>query len=222
MYLSLRRGFLFIHIPKTAGTALTLALEERALRDDIIVGDTPKARARARRQRHLSCTGRLWKHSTLADLDGLLPVSELEQLVTFTLVRNPWDRVASLYFWLKEQSFANPMVGIAKTEDFSGFIRSPTVALSLRTNGFESYLRRPDGSIKPSHFVRIEQFGEDIAPIARHLGYPLPDLEHVNQSKRPRDWRGLYSDMDARWVGELCSADIQRFGYCFDPPSLER
>ena len=82
MYLSLRRGFLFIHIPKTAGTALTLALEERALRDDIIVGDTPKARARSRRQRHLSCTGRLWKHSTLADLDGLLPVSELEQLVT--------------------------------------------------------------------------------------------------------------------------------------------
>lgn len=46
MYLSFRRGFLFIHIPKTAGTALTLALEERALRDDIIVGDTPKARAR--------------------------------------------------------------------------------------------------------------------------------------------------------------------------------
>ncbi|MGB0905194.1 MAG: Type II secretory pathway, pullulanase PulA, partial [Mangrovicoccus sp.] len=46
MILSRRRGFLFIHIPKTGGTALALALENHACADDILVGDTPKARRR--------------------------------------------------------------------------------------------------------------------------------------------------------------------------------
>lgn len=45
MILSRGRGYLFLHIPKTGGTALTLALEARAMKDDILIGDTPKARA---------------------------------------------------------------------------------------------------------------------------------------------------------------------------------
>ena len=37
--------------------------------DDIILGDTPKARARARRQKSLRAAGRLRKHATLADIE---------------------------------------------------------------------------------------------------------------------------------------------------------
>ena len=51
MILSRGRRFIFIHIPKTGGTALTLALEARAMKDDILIGDTPKARARKARLR---------------------------------------------------------------------------------------------------------------------------------------------------------------------------
>lgn len=48
MILSRARRFIFIHIPKTGGTALTLALEAQAAKDDILISDTPKpARARA-------------------------------------------------------------------------------------------------------------------------------------------------------------------------------
>ena len=57
-----------MHIPKTGGTALTLALEERAARYDIIIGDTPKAKRRKKRLEDLELVGRLWKHSTLADM----------------------------------------------------------------------------------------------------------------------------------------------------------
>ncbi|MFT6649435.1 MAG: hypothetical protein ACJARR_003421, partial [Pseudophaeobacter arcticus] len=49
MILSRGRKYLFIHIPKTGGTALALALEARAMRDDMMLGDTPKAKNRRRR-----------------------------------------------------------------------------------------------------------------------------------------------------------------------------
>ena len=45
MIISRGRRYIFVHIPKTGGTALSLALEARAMKDDIIIGDTPKAQA---------------------------------------------------------------------------------------------------------------------------------------------------------------------------------
>lgn len=48
---------------------MALALEGRAMKDDIMLGDTPKARKRRRRLQDFKAAGRLWKHSTLADID---------------------------------------------------------------------------------------------------------------------------------------------------------
>ena len=42
MIISRGRGYIFVHIPKTGGTAMALALEDRAKADDILIGDTPK------------------------------------------------------------------------------------------------------------------------------------------------------------------------------------
>ena len=43
MIISPGRGYVFVHAPKTGGTAMALALEARAMADDILIGDTPKA-----------------------------------------------------------------------------------------------------------------------------------------------------------------------------------
>ncbi|MFI2767378.1 Type II secretory pathway, pullulanase PulA, partial [Sulfitobacter sp. M22386] len=64
MIISRGRRYVFVHIPKTGGTSLALALEARAMKDDVMLGDTPKARKRRRRVQGVETAGRLWKHST--------------------------------------------------------------------------------------------------------------------------------------------------------------
>ncbi len=216
MILSRGRRYIFIHIPKTGGTALTLALEARAMKDDVLVGDTPKARARAARQKGLQAAGRLWKHSTLADIDGLVSQDALADFFIFTLVRNPWDRMVSYYHWLPGQKFDHPAVALARSLEFSAFLNHPLTQESFRRWPAAAYLRGADGKDHASLYARLEHLDEDLAPLESHLGFALTPLARANQSERPRDWRGFYSDGDAARLADICAQDIARFGYRFD------
>ena len=217
MIISRGRGYVFVHVPKTGGTALTLALEARAMRDDILIGDTPKARARRGRLAGLTPRGRLWKHSTLADIDGVVTEAELDRMFLVTLVRNPWDRVVSYYHWLRGQSFAHPAVGLAKALPFSGFLNHADTRASLATWPYGAYLRDAGGVERAALFARLEAVEEDLQPFEAHLGFRVTPFARANDSARARDWRGYYSDADAAVLAEVCGQDIARFGYRFDP-----
>ena len=217
MIISRGRRYVFVHIPKTGGTALALALEARATEDDILIGDTPGARARRARLRSLSPAGRLWKHSTIADIDGVVTRDELTSFLLFTLVRNPWDRAVSYYHWLRAQSFDHKAVQLARSSSFIRFLGHPATRAAFRRQPAGSYLRDREGIEQPALFIRIEHLEHDLAPLETHLGFGLLPLPRANTSARARDWRPYYTDLTARIVAEDCAEDIARFGYAFDP-----
>jgi sulfotransferase famil protein len=214
MILSTGRKYVFVHIPKTGGTSLALALEARAMKDDIMLGDTPKARNRRHRVKGIATRGRLWKHSTLSDIDGLVPGAVLDGLFAFTLVRNPWDRVVSYYHWLKDQSFDHPAVRLARDTDFTGFVLHAQTRNSLRQSPSVHYMRRASGQEQCAAYIRIENFAEDAALLEAHLGFGL-SLGVENSSDRQADYRGYYTDETAATLAECCATDIARFGYSF-------
>ena len=150
MIISPGRNYIFVHIPKTGGTAVATALEARAMRDDILIGDTPKAKRRKARLKHLNAKGRLWKHSTLADIDGIV---DPKGMFTFTLVRNPWDRMVSYYSWLQAQTFDHPAVALAQSSDFSVFLNAPQTQASLAQNPYCSYVS------DDAFYFRLEHLG---------------------------------------------------------------
>lgn len=216
MILSRGRRYIFVHAPKTGGTALALALEARAMADDIMLGDTPKALKRRRRVRAVEASGRLWKHSMLTDLYGLVTQDEIEAFFVFTLVRNPWDRMVSYYHWLRAQSFDHPAVRLAARTEFSAFVADPQTDAAMRAFPYGRYVSDAAGVERADLFVRLEHLEEDLAPLEGHLGFSLGVLPRENASNRHRDYRVYYDDETAARVAEACAEDVARFRYRFD------
>jgi hypothetical protein len=212
MIISPGRKYVFVHIPKTGGTALSLALEDRAMADDILIGDTPKAVKRRAKAKKFAGDRTLRKHSTLAQLEGLIAI---EDYFVVTLVRNPWDRMVSYYHWLRGQGFDHPAVHLAKRLDFSGFLNHPETVAAQTAESYSGYVTHA-GIEAPSHFIRLENLRDDLRAFEKHLGFDLK-LPHANRSDRDPDWRVYYSDQDAGLIGQIYAKDINRFGYSYDP-----
>ena len=215
MIISHGRRYIFVHIPKTGGTAMALALESRAKKDDMMLGDTPKAVNRRRRLRDVQARGRLWKHATLADIDGLVTPAQMDGYFCFTLVRNPWDRMVSYYHWLRAQGFDHPAVRLAQELDFSPFLNHPVTVASLRAAPPPHYMTDAAGQVRCNCYIRLEHFAEDSADLRAHLGFDVA-LDRINASDRGRDYRAYYGESDSQLVAEICGFEVNALGYTFE------
>ena len=215
MIISMGRKFIFVHAPKTGGTSMALALEARAMKDDLMLGDTPKAIKRRKRLKDVKAAGRLWKHSTLADIDGVVTPRQMDDMFIFTLVRNPWDRMVSYYHWLQTQTFQHDAVSLAQTASFTDFAQSDLIITSFRKTPAQHYMTDASGTQRCNAYIRIEHFTKDAATLVDHLGFELT-LDHVNRSDRAQDYRTYYCEGSRNAVEAACAVDIERFGYSFE------
>lgn len=215
MIISHGRKYIFVHIPKTGGTSLALALEDKAMKDDVLIGDTPKAKKRRKRLKDVQTTGRVWKHSRLTDVYGLVDQAQMEDYFVFTLVRNPWDRMVSYYHWLRDQTFDHPHVTLAKTVEFSPFLNDGLTQAMMSADGAARYVSDQSGVDRCDLYLRLEQLAQDVKTLEDAIGVRLGMVPHTNTSTRGA-YQTYYTDADLTLVGQLFAPDIARFGYAFD------
>src|SRR5688500_2268062 len=112
MIVNARFGFVFIHVPKTAGSSVAAALA-------------------ARPGRRRAWESRATKHETHAEFLAHFAArsgrdaSEVAHFRVFAFVRNPWDRFVSLHRYLLQQQTAKYPLVPPEVNAFARLLRDP-------------------------------------------------------------------------------------------------
>jgi Sulfotransferase family len=97
MIISHSRQFIFVHVPKTGGTSITLSFLKQLSKNDIILGCLPPYDNLSHESRK---KGGLHKHSKAYEIKNELG-DIYNEYFSFAFVRNPFDLILSQYYWWK-------------------------------------------------------------------------------------------------------------------------
>jgi len=215
------RNLIFVHIPKTGGTSIEIALG--LTRPDQFVSPTPL--------KYLSPENKTPQHLTWRELVKNLPAEFVRTAYSFSFVRNPWDRFVSEYLWRREwffriqppqHSFYYSADDLVTLDAFTKLLRSSRPVRTNAIYGLDSHLESQlsfltdESSRIAVDFVgRFEYFEADFARVTKRLGLPALGSIHAMRSRRNGDYRMYYSDYSREAVAKFYVQDIQAFGYTF-------
>lgn len=204
--ISFRNNFLFIHLPKTGGNSLQAALEKYS--DDEIVSPYASQDGIERFSIRNEKLG-VEKHATLGRYREIFGSQVCDQLYTFTVIRNPWDRAMSHYF---SPHLAN------LTWDRARFINVVETMPTLRQFIGEGGNQVGNDSVELDDFVDkimiFERLQEDFDDVCARLDLPRLKLPFRNVSSKP-PYPFHYDDELIQIVAARFADEIAFGGYQF-------
>jgi hypothetical protein len=213
MPISHTHRFIYIHVPKCAGASVIKALAAAGTNLELHGEASADERIRFK-QTHL-------QHATAEVLRGQLTPDTWNSYFKFSIVRNPWDWLVSLYHfhYRKTLSTTNTSVlsGAATNEKIQRFQSWATaicrIAMNRPKRGATYYLTGGEGEIIVDYVARYENLAVEFSKICSQVGISAV-LPHINSSKHVH-YRDYYDAALAGLVATTYERDIESFGYSF-------
>lgn len=209
-----RHGFWFIDIPRTGSSSIRAELGR--------LYGPPYVKGNIADPEFYGKTGAIVDHLPAVDMIALMGPEAWARLFTFSFVRNPWDRVHSIYQYRRkiERDLPPDMPYTAyvrelarqkalppqKREWYEGFVRSSC-----------DYLTDAKGTLLVNAVVLYEEREEGIRRINERLQKPLTgDLRLMGTNHAATPYHTFYDDETRGIIADLYADDIRAFGYSFE------
>ncbi|MCK4947010.1 MAG: sulfotransferase family 2 domain-containing protein [Candidatus Aureabacteria bacterium] len=193
---------IFIHIPKSAGTSINAALGIGREGIQSLFGKISEEE-----KAKYGLTHTYWHHCPISLIKPFIPEGTFNKYFKFTFLRNPWDRLVSLYLYYKR---INRLDNI---DAFNQWILSKKIPSYLLIPQLD-YITDNKGNIIVDFIGRFENMDKDWKYITKKTGANTKLLP-VNISNR-KHYSFYYTEETIRVVGELFRKDIETFGYRFE------
>ena len=126
----------------------------------------------------------------------------------FTSVRNPWDRMVSLWTFGKK---INAIPDHFKT--FESWILSDHVWLNSHW-GYDGYYREINGDIAVDYVIKLESLQSDFKKVCKEINIPYKKIPRTNSTKH-KHYTKYYNEETRQIVAQKYVRDIEYFGYKF-------
>lgn len=190
--------FVFVHIPKTAGSSIQKWLHLSRFPDIKFPTDWD---------------GKvLWNfHTTAKEYKQKLGAT-YNNYYKFAFVRNPWDRMYSIYAFLQtypnNKSIPSTFEKFVLTYDAQS--RKPG-QLGLQTD----FILDSKGNCIVDFVGKFENLYNDLQIVSKHVSIDLPQTMYQENTTKHKHYREYYSTKAKETVGIKFKSDIDYFGYEF-------
>jgi hypothetical protein len=211
MPISKSHNFVFIHIPKTAGTSI-----ERCLLDNnlISVGSQwLQGKIDNNEFKQSKYSNQYWHHLNTCEVRQAIGKEQWSNYFKFTFVRNPWDRAVSFYYYIK-QSIKNPnSLSFGKTypDTFEDWVEKQNLPSDQ-----QSQITDSNGKIMVDFVGKFENLENDFKVVSSKLELPELKLEHLKKTNRQNYQTYYEKDRTIQIIADKYKQDIDLFGYEFE------
>lgn len=216
MIISNSRKFIFVHVPKAAGTSVTRELSRLTTFRDLEVGGT---RYGEKIQDTYAARFDLRKHSPARLIAAKAGIAAWRGFFVFAFVRCPYARAYSLYRFLSRWR-DGPHHARVTSLTFEQFITSDLVGKGLIEIALPQshWLTNNEGRLLEGvDFIgRVETFERDFGfVLSTVLRAPTSykTTERANASANPDEWKDAMSPIAKATIEDIYAEDFQLFGF---------
>ncbi|MFQ3343502.1 MAG: sulfotransferase family 2 domain-containing protein [Candidatus Poseidoniales archaeon] len=231
MIVSHEHQFIFIKTRKTAGTSIEVTLSKECGLRDII---TPIQKIDEEIRSNLGHRGpqnyKITKNRLFDNLRNLLGFkpqehynhspaklirerigdSDFNSYLKFCVVRNPWDRAVSEYYWLLNGPGKDRW---PEGKTFGEFIQESKADLLS-----DSHIYTIDGKSAIDRFIKYENLDAELNECLKEIGISNVELPRTKSGTRnsKAHYSLLFDDESIKKITEICSWEILNLGYEFE------
>lgn len=213
MIVSHEHKFIFAKTRKTAGTSLEVFLEPLCGEQDVVTPVSP-AYQDSETATHKPRNHQGFRNHAPADMiRSLVGESVWNSYYKFSVERNPWDKMVSMYWWRKFQYKIE--------DDFASFCRKAVQSPdNVYTCPSDFHFYTIDSRLCVDKVIQFESLLNDFSSVCEHLGLGAVDAlprAKAKIRKEKRHYSEYYDDELRELIARRFQSEIDLFGYKFSP-----